>query len=80
MKLKYSVFRNKAYNLLNEKGPMTAGELVARIDMKKGTPTPMQAGSVLRKDPRFTMLGVVSSSMGGHINVWRARTAEEVFR
>ena len=75
MKLKYRRFRDKAHSLLLEKGPMAPSEMVHLIQpmLKNQTPTPMQAGCVLVKDPRFIKHSTVKGyGYGGLTQVWEA--------
>ena len=75
MNLKYKRFRNKAYILLLETGPLPVHEIVRRIEKQglRHTPTPLQASQVFRFDDRFVMHEMVQGrSIGGAQWLWRA--------
>ena len=76
MKLKYKTFRNKAYILLLETGPLPVHEIVRRVEKQgyRRTPTPIQASQVFRFDDRFVMGEEVIGrcGFGGEQWLWRA--------
>ena len=75
MKLKYKTFRNKAYILLLETGPLPVHEIVRRVEHGgfRYTPTPIEASQVFRYDDRFVKHETVQGrSIGGEQWLWRA--------
>ncbi len=76
MKLKYKRFRNKAYILLLETGPLPVHEIVRRIEKQgfRHTPTPIEVSQVFRYDDRFVTDGEVigRGGFGGEQWLWRA--------
>ena len=77
MKLKYKKFRDKAYALLLEVGPLPVHEIVRRVEHGgfRHTPTPIEVSQVFRFDDRFVKHAPVAGrgeAFGGQQWLWRA--------
>jgi len=78
LKLKYGRFRDAAFVLLMEMGPLPTHEIVRRL---RGfyTPTGIEASQVMSKDPRFIVVekdSNVTRTAYGHNCVWNTNGEE----